>query len=93
MVSTRMEGSRYAIELEMLGTNTGASGGLRATGKPYRIRAASIGGVGPRPEDHRESGLPDRCRIPDGDRSAAAASGLELLRNAAGGGEDGPVGL
>ena len=42
-VSTRTEGSRYAIEWEMLGTNTGAAGGFPATGKPYRIRGASIG--------------------------------------------------
>ncbi len=42
-VSTRMDGSRYAIEWEMLGTNTEASGGFPATGKPYRIRGASIG--------------------------------------------------
>jgi steroid delta-isomerase-like uncharacterized protein len=42
-VSTQMDGSRYAIEWEMLGTNTGAAGGFPATGKPYRIRGASIG--------------------------------------------------
>jgi steroid delta-isomerase-like uncharacterized protein len=43
VVSARADGSRYAIEWEMLGTNTGASGGFPATGKPYRIRGASIG--------------------------------------------------
>ena len=42
-VSTQMDGSRYAIEWEMLGTNTGAAGKFPATGKPYRIRGASIG--------------------------------------------------
>lgn len=42
-VSTQMDGSRYAIEWEMLGTNTGAAGGFPATGKSYRIRGASIG--------------------------------------------------
>jgi steroid delta-isomerase-like uncharacterized protein len=42
-VSTRIDGSRYAIEWEMLGTNTGAAGGFPATGKPYRIRGSSIG--------------------------------------------------
>jgi steroid delta-isomerase-like uncharacterized protein len=43
LVTTRTEGSDYAIEWEMLGTNTGAAGGFPATGKPYRIRGASIG--------------------------------------------------
>lgn len=42
-VSTQADGNRYAIEWEMLGTNTGASGGFPATGRPYRIRGASIG--------------------------------------------------
>ena len=46
-MSTRTDGSRYAIEWEMLGTNTGASGGFPATGKPYRIRGASIGELDP----------------------------------------------
>jgi steroid delta-isomerase-like uncharacterized protein len=45
-VSTQADGNRYAIEWEMLGTNTGASGGFPATGKPYRIRGASIGELG-----------------------------------------------
>lgn len=44
-VSTQADGNHYAIEWEMLGTNTGASGGFPATGKPYRIRGASIGEV------------------------------------------------
>jgi hypothetical protein len=30
-VTTRMDGGRYAIEWEMLGNNTGASGGFPAT--------------------------------------------------------------
>lgn len=42
-VTTQTDGRRYAIEWEMLGTNTGSSGGFPATGKPYRIRGASIG--------------------------------------------------
>ena len=42
-----MDGSHDAIEWEMLGTNTGAFGGFPATGKPYRIRGASIGELGP----------------------------------------------
>jgi hypothetical protein len=51
-----MDGSRYAIEWEMLGTITGASGGFPATGKPYRIRGASIGELGP-DSKYRELGL------------------------------------
>ena len=46
-VSTRSEGSNYAIEWEMLGTNTGPAGGFPATGKQYRIRGASIGELAP----------------------------------------------
>jgi steroid delta-isomerase-like uncharacterized protein len=42
-VSTQADGDRYAIEWEMLGTNTGAAGGFPATGKTYRIRGASVG--------------------------------------------------
>ena len=42
-VTTQAEGDRYAIEWEMLGTNTGGSGGFPATGKPYGIRGASVG--------------------------------------------------
>ena len=47
LVTTRAEGSNYAIEWEMLGTNTGASGGFPATGKPYQFRGASIGELTP----------------------------------------------
>ena len=43
VVSAQADGDRYAIEWEMLGSNTGPSGGFPATGKPYRIRGASIG--------------------------------------------------
>jgi steroid delta-isomerase-like uncharacterized protein len=43
VVSAQADGERYAIEWEMLGSNTGPSGGFPATGKPYRIRGASIG--------------------------------------------------
>ena len=32
--------------VDVLGTNTGASGGFPATGMPYRIRGASIGELG-----------------------------------------------
>lgn len=42
-VGAQADGKRYAIEWEMLGSNTGAAGGFPATGKPYRIRGASIG--------------------------------------------------
>ncbi len=42
-VSSQADGRRYAIEWEMLGTNTGAAGGFPATGKPYRFPGASIG--------------------------------------------------
>jgi steroid delta-isomerase-like uncharacterized protein len=42
-LSTQGDGRRYAIEWEMLGSNTGPSGGFPATGKPYRIRGASVG--------------------------------------------------
>jgi steroid delta-isomerase-like uncharacterized protein len=42
-VSTQSSGSSYAIEWEMLGTNTGNFGAFGSTGKPYRIRGVSIG--------------------------------------------------
>ncbi|MGH9279114.1 MAG: ester cyclase [Acidimicrobiales bacterium] len=42
-VTTQSSGDRYAIEWEMLGTNTGELGGIAPTGKPYRIRGVSIG--------------------------------------------------
>ena len=45
VVSAQADGDRYAIEWEMLGSNTGPSGGFPATGKPYRIRGVSIGTV------------------------------------------------
>ncbi len=38
-----MSGGRYALEWEMVGTNTGEAGGLPATNKPFRIRGVSIG--------------------------------------------------
>jgi len=46
-VSKQSDGSRYALEWEMLGTNTGPAGGFPATDKPYRIRGVSIGELGP----------------------------------------------
>jgi steroid delta-isomerase-like uncharacterized protein len=42
-VSEQASGDQYALEWEMAGTNTGESGGLPATNKPYRIRGVSIG--------------------------------------------------
>jgi steroid delta-isomerase-like uncharacterized protein len=42
-VSEQQSGDRYALEWEMFGTNTGATGGRPATNKPYRIRGVSIG--------------------------------------------------
>jgi steroid delta-isomerase-like uncharacterized protein len=42
-VSVQADGRRYAVEWEMLGTNTGAAGGFPATDKPYRFPGASIG--------------------------------------------------
>jgi steroid delta-isomerase-like uncharacterized protein len=44
-ISTRQSGSSYAMEWEMVGTNTGEGGGLPATNKPYKIRGASVGVV------------------------------------------------
>ena len=43
VVTAQAEGDRYAIEWEMLGTNTGVLAGIPPTGKPYRIRGASVG--------------------------------------------------
>lgn len=43
VVTAQSAGGRYAIEWEMLGTNTGEAGGLPPTGKPYRIRGVSVG--------------------------------------------------
>ena len=43
VVTAQSDGAAYAIEWEMLGTDTGEVGGAAPTGKPYRIRGASIG--------------------------------------------------
>lgn len=43
VVTAQADGDRYAIEWEMVGTNTGALAGIPPTGKPYRIRGASVG--------------------------------------------------
>ncbi|MDQ4097495.1 MAG: nuclear transport factor 2 family protein [Actinomycetota bacterium] len=43
IVTTQSSGRSYAIEWEMLGTNTGELGGIAPTGKPYRIRGVSVG--------------------------------------------------
>ncbi len=42
-ISEQATGDSYAVEWEMIGTNTGEAGGLPATNKPYRIRGVSIG--------------------------------------------------
>ena len=42
-VSVQTSGTRYAMEWEMSGTNTGDIAGLPATNKRYRIRGVSIG--------------------------------------------------
>ena len=42
-VTVQSSGDRYAVEWEMLGTNTGDFGGIPPTGKPYRIRGVSVG--------------------------------------------------
>ena len=42
-VSEQADGDSYALEWEMIGTNTGEAGGLPATNKPYRIRGVSVG--------------------------------------------------
>ncbi len=36
-------GSAYAVEWVMTGTNDGPVGGQAATGRPYRVRGASVG--------------------------------------------------
>ncbi len=43
IVTAQASGARYAVEWEMLGTNTGELGGIAPTGKPYRIRGVSVG--------------------------------------------------
>jgi steroid delta-isomerase-like uncharacterized protein len=42
-VSEQASGDRYALEWEMVGTNTGEAGGLPATNKAFRIRGVSVG--------------------------------------------------
>ena len=42
-VSEQSSGDRYALEWEMIGTNTGEGAGLPATNKPFRIRGVSVG--------------------------------------------------
>ena len=44
-VSKQQTNNQYAMEWEMVGTNTGAAAGLPATDKPYRIRGVSIGEI------------------------------------------------
>jgi steroid delta-isomerase-like uncharacterized protein len=43
VTTQQSSGGSYAIEWEMLGTNTGDFGGMPPTGKPYRIRGVSVG--------------------------------------------------
>ena len=45
VVSAQSGGGAYAIEWEMLGTDTGEVGGVAPTGKPYRIRGVSVGAL------------------------------------------------
>jgi steroid delta-isomerase-like uncharacterized protein len=45
VVSAQSGDGRYAIEWEMLGTNTGDAGGFPATNRPYRIRGTSVGSL------------------------------------------------
>jgi len=42
-VSEQASGDRYALEWEMVGTNTGEAAGMPATNKPFRIRGVSVG--------------------------------------------------
>jgi steroid delta-isomerase-like uncharacterized protein len=42
-VSEQASGDRYALEWEMIGTNTGEAAGMPATHKPFRIRGVSVG--------------------------------------------------
>ena len=46
-ISQQTSGDRYALEWEMIGTNTGEAAGLPATNKPFRIRGVSIGTLDP----------------------------------------------
>ena len=43
IVAAQSSSTGYAIEWEMIGTNTGELGGTAPTGKPYRIRGVSVG--------------------------------------------------
>lgn len=43
VVSYQASGDRYALEWEMVGTDTGGGNGMAATNKPYRIRGVSVG--------------------------------------------------
>jgi steroid delta-isomerase-like uncharacterized protein len=42
-VSEQASGDQYALEWEMVGTNTGEAAGMPATNKPFRIRGVSVG--------------------------------------------------
>lgn len=42
-VSEQTSGDQYALEWEMVGTNTGEAAGMPATNKPFRIRGISVG--------------------------------------------------
>lgn len=46
LVSAQSSGDSYAMEWEMLGTNTGTASGLPPTNQPFRIRGVSIGRLG-----------------------------------------------
>jgi steroid delta-isomerase-like uncharacterized protein len=43
LVSEHVSETRYAVEWEMAGTNTGAFRGASATNRPFRLRGVSIG--------------------------------------------------
>lgn len=59
-ISEAQSGDRYTLEWEMIGTNTDASAGMRATNKRYRIRGGPACGG---PEDRREPRLLEPGRL------------------------------
>jgi hypothetical protein len=47
VLTRQTDGSLYAFEVETTGTNTGAVGSMPATGRPYLLRAVSVGSLSP----------------------------------------------